>query len=78
MIHQSVSVWNENPVITTIESAAYPMKNIQFPTITICQGKKIVFNLKNKLKFVIPIGLGIFQLQMVRRALQYWNYYPIS
>jgi hypothetical protein len=40
MIHQSVSGWNDNPVITTIESAAYPMKNIQFPTVTICQGKK--------------------------------------
>jgi hypothetical protein len=34
----SVLGWRENPVITTIESAAYPMDNLQFPTVTICPG----------------------------------------
>ena len=35
----SIIGWKENPVITTIESAAYPMDNLQFPTVTICPGK---------------------------------------
>ena len=30
--------WQENPVITTIESAAYSMDNLDFPTVTICPG----------------------------------------
>jgi hypothetical protein len=28
--------WKANPTITTINSTAYPIKNIEFPAITIC------------------------------------------
>ena len=38
MIEDSLSDWDSNPTITTIESAALPMNNLQFPTITICPG----------------------------------------
>ncbi len=44
LIQASVLGWQENPVITTIESAAYPMDNLQFPTVTICPGKALSFS----------------------------------
>ena len=28
--------WKEQPVITTINTVAYPVENIEFPAITIC------------------------------------------
>ena len=28
--------WKDNPTITTIQTTAYPIKNIEFPAITIC------------------------------------------
>ena len=28
--------WKSDPVLTTIENFAYPIENIQFPSITIC------------------------------------------
>jgi hypothetical protein len=28
--------WKDNPVITTIQSTAYPVEKIMFPTVTIC------------------------------------------
>ena len=28
--------WQDNPTITTINTTAYPIKNIEFPSITIC------------------------------------------
>ena len=28
--------WKENPTITTINTTAYPIKNVEFPAITIC------------------------------------------
>ena len=28
--------WQDNPTITTINTTAYPIKNIEFPAITIC------------------------------------------
>jgi hypothetical protein len=37
-IQASLQSWDENPVITTIDSASVPIKNVQFPTITICPG----------------------------------------
>jgi hypothetical protein len=40
-IQASLQSWDENPVITTIDSASVPIKNVQFPTITICSGINI-------------------------------------
>jgi len=37
-IKASLQSWDENPVLTTIDSASVPIKNLQFPTITICPG----------------------------------------
>ena len=28
--------WKDNPTITTIDTVAYPIKNVEFPAITIC------------------------------------------
>ena len=28
--------WQANPTITTIDTTAYPIKNVEFPAITIC------------------------------------------
>ena len=28
--------WQDNPTITTINTTAYPIKNVEFPAITIC------------------------------------------
>ena len=28
--------WDDNPVITTMDSIAAPIKNIQRPTVTVC------------------------------------------
>ena len=28
--------WQANPIITTIDTTAYPIKNVEFPAITIC------------------------------------------
>jgi len=38
-IHSTIQTWNEwqdNPIITTINTTAYPIQNIEFPAITIC------------------------------------------
>ena len=35
-IHDSLSDWEENPVITTMDSIAAPVNDIQFPTVTVC------------------------------------------
>ena len=38
-IHSTIETWNEwqdNPTITTINTTAYPIQNIEFPAITIC------------------------------------------
>ena len=38
-IHSTIQTWNEwqdNPTITTINTTAYPIQNIEFPAITIC------------------------------------------
>ena len=31
--------WNENPTITSLDSIAAPINDIQFPTITVCNDK---------------------------------------
>ena len=39
IIHSTIETWNEwqdNPTITTINTTAYPIQNIEFPAITIC------------------------------------------
>ena len=30
------TAWNENPTITIIETMAYPIEKVIFPTVTIC------------------------------------------
>lgn len=36
-IHNAFEDWNENPVMTTLDSIAAPIGDIAFPTVTICQ-----------------------------------------
>ena len=33
---QTYKEWKENPIMTTVNTTAYPIKNIDFPAITIC------------------------------------------
>ena len=33
---QTYQNWKANPTITTVESTSYPIKNIEYPAITIC------------------------------------------
>ena len=40
MIQKSLLDWNENQTITTIESIATPVQEVQFPTVTVCQNQK--------------------------------------
>ena len=37
MIKEAFTEWSENPVVTTMDSIAAPITNIQFPTVTLCQ-----------------------------------------
>jgi hypothetical protein len=37
-ISGTLTDWEENPVQTVIESTAYPVQNIPFPSITVCPG----------------------------------------
>ena len=39
IVYSLVLDWNDNPVITTIDTTEFPITNIQFPTITICPSK---------------------------------------
>jgi hypothetical protein len=32
----SIAEWQTNPVLITLETMDYPVKNIPFPTVTIC------------------------------------------
>ena len=34
--YHSYNDWKDSPVITTVNSAAYPIKMVEFPKITIC------------------------------------------
>ena len=36
MINESVNEWNENPIITSVDSIESPLKEIDFPAITLC------------------------------------------
>ena len=36
---QAFSDWQKDPVITSLDSIAAPIENIQFPTITVCNDK---------------------------------------
>ena len=40
-IKQALDDWEQTPIMTSIESTALPINQIQFPTVTICQGKWI-------------------------------------
>ena len=33
---QTYKEWKDNPIMTTVNTTAYPIKNIDFPAITIC------------------------------------------
>ena len=35
-IYQSLMEWNNDPTITTLDSIAFPIQNVQFPTVTVC------------------------------------------
>ena len=37
LIKMSFNDWSENPTVTTTDSAAYPIENEPFPSVTICQ-----------------------------------------
>ena len=39
IIKSSVDEWRDKPVLITMETPAYPVTRIQFPTVTICPGK---------------------------------------
>ena len=39
IIHSAILDWNENPTITSLDSIAAPINDIQFPTITVCNDK---------------------------------------
>ncbi len=36
MIHNAFQDWSDNPVITTLDSITVPIREIQFPTVTVC------------------------------------------
>jgi hypothetical protein len=36
MIHQALIDWEDNPIITTLDSIAAPIDLVQFPTVTVC------------------------------------------
>ena len=40
IINASFDDWNQNQIITTIESIATPIQEVQFPTVTVCQNTK--------------------------------------
>ena len=40
MIREAFAEWSENPVVTTMDSIAAPITNIQFPTVTLCNDEK--------------------------------------
>ncbi len=37
MITNAVEDWQENPIITTLDSIAAPISDVQFPTVTVCR-----------------------------------------
>ena len=39
MIHNAMEDWQTNPVITSIESIDFPLKEVQFPTLTFILSK---------------------------------------
>ena len=36
LIKSSFDDWQDNPTVTTIDSAAFPIENIPFPSVTVC------------------------------------------
>ena len=40
MIKEAFTEWSENPVVTTMDSIAAPITNIQFPTVTLCNDEE--------------------------------------
>jgi hypothetical protein len=34
--YNSYKAWQSNPVVTTVKTTAFPVKNLDFPAITIC------------------------------------------
>ena len=39
IIKSAIIDWNENPVITSLDSIAAPIDDLQFPTLTVCNDK---------------------------------------
>ena len=33
---QSFAVWSDDPVIDTLETTTFPIKQVDFPTVTLC------------------------------------------
>lgn len=48
MISQSAKDWTDNPVITSTDNVEAPMRNLPFPSLTVCH-KDPKFHLKWKL-----------------------------
>jgi hypothetical protein len=46
MIVQSFNDWDENPLLTTIQTIDAPITDLLFPSVTVCQG---IRNNKNQL-----------------------------
>ena len=40
MINSAFTEWADNPVMTTLDTIAAPINNIQFPTVTVCADTK--------------------------------------
>ena len=40
LLNTSFSDWSEAPVITTLDSIAAPIRDLQFPTVTVCQNEE--------------------------------------
>ena len=42
LIYNSMLDWEDNQTITTLESIANPIQDVQFPTVTVCSNEKNV------------------------------------
>ena len=39
IVRSAINDWNKNPVITSLDSIATPIEDVQFPTVTVCDDK---------------------------------------
>ncbi|TRY73988.1 hypothetical protein TCAL_05533 [Tigriopus californicus] len=43
LIYRAVVEWEDHPILTTVDSSSVPITSIQFPTITICPKRRVVY-----------------------------------